>query len=354
MKVAIIAPPWLPVPPPAYGGTELVLDGLARGLVEAGHEVLLCTTGDSVCPVDRMWTYPQAIGVENARPAAELHHVIEAYDAVTTWGADIVHDHTISGLAWALQRPDLPVVTTNHGPFEGELAELYRHLGDRIPVIAISRHQASTAIGIPIAAVIHHGVDVAAHAVGAGAGGYALFLGRMSPTKGVRTAIEIARAAGMPLRIAAKMRDPEEHAYFREQVQPLLGGPVEYVGEVGGVAKQRLLADACCLLNPIAWAEPFGMVMIEALAHGTPVVATPCGAAPEIVDHGTTGFLGTTADELARALARVGDLDRQACRTAAERRFSTVVMAANHADFYRSRLDGGPFGSLVTSGEVGQ
>lgn len=190
-------------------------------------------------------------------------HVINAYDHVRDWGADVVHDHTLVGPVYA-ERFDLPVVTTNHGPFDGELADLYRAIADRVAVIAISHHQASTAIQTPIAAVIHHGVDVDASPHGSGDGGYALFLGRMSPDKGVDVAARVARRAEIRLRIAAKMREPAEVAYFERDVAPLLGDGIDYVGEVGGRAKLDLLAGARCLLNPIAWPEPFGMVMIEA------------------------------------------------------------------------------------------
>lgn len=349
MRIAIVAPPWLPVPPPAYGGTELVLDGLCRGLVDAGHEVLLCTTGDSTCPVDRFWIYEEGLGTESARPAAELAHVIDSYAAAATWGADIVHDHTITGLAWGTLL-GIPVVTTNHGPFEGDLAAIYRHTARHVPIIAISHHQASTAGDIPVAAVIHHGVDLTRHRVGGGDGGYAAFLGRMSPDKGVHTAIEVARRAGVPLRIAAKMREAPEREYFESRIRPELGGDVEYLGELGGTDKADLLAGATCLLNPIEWPEPFGMVMIEAMAHGTPVVVTPHGAAPEIVDHGVTGYVVSGIDRLVDAVHRVGELDRGACRRAVERRFSIERMAADHVELYQRRIDEGLGRDLVAHG----
>jgi glycosyltransferase involved in cell wall biosynthesis len=350
MRIAVIAPPWLPVPPPAYGGTELVLDGLCRGLAAAGHQVLLCTTGDSTCPVDRFWTYETALGTDSARPAAELSHVLDAYAAATTWGADLVHDHTIGGLAWGALS-GLPIVTTNHGPFTGDLATIYRHTERHVPIIAISRHQASTSGDIPISAVIHHGIDLDQHKPGRGDGGYACFLGRMSPDKGVHTAIEVARRSGIPLKIAAKMREAPERAYFEAQVRPLLGGDIEYVGEVGGPDKAALLSGAVCLLNPIAWPEPFGMVMIEAQAHGTPVVVTPFGAAPELVDDGVTGFLRSTIDGLVEAVDEVTALDRVSCRRAVEQRFSIHRMAADHAAFYASRIEGGlDHGVVVTGG----
>jgi glycosyltransferase involved in cell wall biosynthesis len=293
----------------------------------------LFATGDSTCAVPTRWARETAAGTVQTGAATELHHVINAYDAIRDWGADIVHDHTLVGPVYA-QRFAVPVVTTNHGPFDGELGELYRAIADTVPVIAISEHHARTARGIPVAAVIHHGVDVDAFPHGSGDGGYALFLGRMSPDKGVDVAARVARAAGVPLRIAAKMREPAELAYFEEQVAPLLGPDIEYVGEVGGADKRDLLAGARCLLNPIAWPEPFGMVMIEALASGTPVVATPCGSVPEIVTDGVTGFIASDETALADAVTRVGQLDRSACRKDTAERFSTARMVARHLDLY--------------------
>ena len=334
MRIAVIAPPWLPVPPVGYGGTELVLDTLCRGLALAGHDVLLYATGDSTTPVERAWTYSEHVGTVAVSPAAELHHVIDAYEAAARWGADVIHDHTITGPIWADVHARCPVVTTNHGPFNGDLAAVYRRIGAHVPIIAISHHQASTAGDIPVHAVIHHGVDLADVPPGTGSGGYAAFLGRMCPDKGVDRAIRIARRAGVPLLIAAKMREPAERAYFEEAVEPQLGADVEYIGEVAGHDKHRLLADATCLLNPIAWPEPFGMVMIESLARGTPVVGSPMGAAPEIVDDGRTGYLRTDDDSLVRALLTAPGLDRTACRLAAEHRFSMERMAGDHAAVY--------------------
>ena len=334
MRIAVIAPPWLPVPPNGYGGTELVLDTLCRGLAAAGHDVLLYASGDSTCPVERAWTYAEHLGTVGTNPAAELRHVMDAYEAAAAWGADAIHDHTITGPVWADVRGRCPVVTTNHGPFNDELAPIYRRVGPHVPIIAISHHQAATARDIPIHAVIHHGIDLTGVAPGAGSGNYAAFLGRMNPDKGVDRAIRVARQAGMPLLIAAKMREPAEGAYYEQVVRPLLGGDVEYIGEVAGDDKDRFLADAVCLLNPIAWPEPFGMVMIESLARGTPVVATPMGAAPEIVDDGRTGYLRTGDAALAGALLDAAHLDRSACRRAAETRFSMERAAADHHAVY--------------------
>jgi len=338
MKVALLAPPWRPVPPEWYGGTEAVIDRLARGLSQAGHDVILFTTGDSQCPVRKRWLLPRAMPHMLNNSIVELRHVMHAYDAVAD--CDIVHDHTITGMVHALAHPELQVVTTSHGPFGYDELDIFSRVASRVPIIAISECQAASAGGMPIAAVIHHGLDLDAFPIGEVADDYFLFLGRMSPTKGAREAIEIARAAGVRLLIAAKMREPAEYRYFDEQVAPFLGDGISYVGEVGGAEKTRLLGGAKALLNPISWPEPFGLVMIEALACGTPVLTLPNGAAPEIVDDGVTGFLCADVEEMTKRMADIGDLDRRACRAAVERRFSTERMVADHVALYTRVLAG--------------
>ena len=338
MRIAIIAPPWVPVPPTAYGGIETVLDTLARGLDSAGHEVTLFTTGDSTCSVQKKWVFDTARGIAGAGPSVELRHVIAAYDLAGEF--DVVHDHTLTGPVYADRFPWVPVVTTNHGPFLSDLGPLYQAVSDRVPVIAISEHQASTAHRVNIAAVIHHGIDLDDWPVGTGRGGYALFLGRMNPDKGVHHAAGAARAAGVPLKIAAKMSEPAEFDYFNSAVRPLLGKEVEFVGEVARAEKLELLCDALCLLNPIDWPEPFGMVMIESLASGTPVVASGVGSAPEIVEDGVNGYLAANRLELVEVLTEVESLDRQVCRKAAEDRFSAELMVDRHVTVYE-RLAGG-------------
>jgi glycosyltransferase involved in cell wall biosynthesis len=310
---------------------------LARGIVDAGHDVLLFTTGDSTCPVPRAWELERAEGERIGAAPVEVRHALAAYEA--TKDADIVHDHTLAGLLEAGRSPGRVTVTTNHGPFEGELGAIYRAVSHRVPVIAVSQHHASTAHGISVGAVIHHGLDVDTFPAGLGDGGYALFLGRMSPDKGAARAARTALRAGVPLKIAAKMREKAELEYFEAEVRPLLGPNVEYVGEVGSAEKRVLLAGAVALLNPIAWPEPFGMVMIEALACGTPVVASRIGSAPEIVDHGVTGFLAAGEEATAAALLQAGGLDRRMCRQAVARRFSADRMVQNHLRFYREVLE---------------
>jgi glycosyltransferase involved in cell wall biosynthesis len=338
LRIGLIAPPWVAVPPPDYGGTELVIDHLARGLDELGHDVVLFTTGDATCPVPRRWAVSAAVGT-NGNMIDEVRHVEAAYAALAD--RDVIHDHTLLGPLWAVANGvPASVVTTAHGPFTPELSALYRSVGGEVAIVAISEHQRWTAPSVPVARVIHHGIDVDRVPPGNGDGGYVLFLGRMHPDKGVHRAIEVARAAGKRLLIAAKMWEPAERHYFAEQVEPLLGEDAMYIGQVGGVRKYELLGGAEALINPIRWPEPFGLVMIEALAAGTPVVAFSEGAAPEIVDHERTGFISADEAEMAYHLGQVGAIDRAACRRAAEQRFSTRRMVGDHVALYRDLLAG--------------
>jgi len=336
LRIGLIAPPWVPVPPPVYGGTELVIDQLARGLAAVGHDVTLFTTGDATCPVDRHWIHPRALGTA-AGTLAELGHVQAAYEELSD--ADVIHDHTLLGPLWSITRDtDTPVVTTTHLQFTPELIRLYETLARQVAVVAISDDQRARAPSVPVATVIHHGIDVTHIPMGSGDGGYVLFLGRMSPDKGAHRAVAVARAAGKQLVLAAKMRQPDERRYFTECVQPLLGPDAVYVGEVDVRRKRELLAGAEALLNPIGWPEPFGLVMIEALATGTPVLAFAQGAAPEIVDDGHTGFLCADEVEMTNNLDRIAQLDRTECRHVAVERFSTNRMTADYLALYRRLL----------------
>jgi glycosyltransferase involved in cell wall biosynthesis len=204
--------------------------------------------------------------------------------------------------------------------------------------VAISHHQASTAGDIPIARVIHHGIHVETIPVGPG-GDSACFVGRMNPSKGLPEAISIAQRAGIPLRIAAKMREPAEQEYFDEVVRPVLGSNAEYLGELDAAEKYELMGSSLALLSPIQWDEPFGLVMIESMATGTPVVSTGRGSVPEIVDEGRTGYIRDDLDGLAEALGRVTDLDRSASRASVEARFTARRMAADYIALFEDLVD---------------
>jgi glycosyltransferase involved in cell wall biosynthesis len=332
MRVGLIAPPWVPVPPPRYGGTEEVIDDLARGLVSLGHDVTLFTTGNSTCDVDRRWVFAEPPAEMNLS-VPECRHVQAAYDELV--GCDVIHDHTTLGPIWAqAQRITTPIVTTVHNAFTPENRPVLRHIARFASIVAISHSHRATAPDVPVAAVIRHGIDASRWRMGDGSGGYALFLGRFSPEKGAALAVRIARRAGVPLVIAAKMRSPAEREYFETQIEPALGPDAQYVGEIDRQQREELLRGAVALLNPICWAEPFGMVMIQALACGTPVVSFPHGAAPEIVVDGVTGFLPRNEAEAIEALRAATQLNRMRCRAAVEGYFSARRMVADHVALY--------------------
>lgn len=338
MRIGLVAPPWIPVPPPAYGGTEAVIDNLARGLRDRGHAVVLYTVGDSTCPVARRSMFKQAVE-PLGQSLPEAAHVLAAYEALAD--VDVLHDHTALGPLVAaragMRRP--PVVATNHGRFTAASRRVYRHVARTASVVAISHDQARRAQDVPITAVIHHGVDLQRHREGPG-GDDLVFVGRMSPDKGVAEAVRIARASGRRLHIVSKMRDPVERSYFETLVRPMLGATSAEVEELGLEDRVAVVGRAAALLNPIRWPEPFGLVMVESLAAGTPVLTRAKGAAPEIVSPGRTGFFFDDPASGARAVAQVDRIERRACRKVAEDRFSLERMAERHERLYERVLTG--------------
>jgi len=341
MRIGLIAPPWVPVPPPGYGGTEAVVDNLARGLTELGHDVRLFTVGESTCPVRRDWLYPAAVQPMGTS-VEEAAHVLAAYQALAD--VDLIHDHTALGPLLAMQagQPRPPVVTTHHGAFTPENLRIFAEIAKRAAIVAISRDQASRAGRIPITAVIHHGIDLDVYQPGPGDGGYLLFVGRMSAEKGVAAAVRIAHASGRPLVLVSKIRSAAEWDYYQREVQPLLGPGDNLMTEPPLASLLQMLQGATAQINPITWPEPFGLVMAEALATGTPVLAFPHGAAPEIIDDGKTGFLCRDEADMVTAIGRVEQIDRTECRAAAEQRFSLQRMARDYEHLYERLLDDPP------------
>jgi glycosyltransferase involved in cell wall biosynthesis len=338
--VGVVAPPWIPVPPPAYGGTEAVIADLARGLVERGHDVRLFTVGSSTCAATYGHFFREP-AVPLGDSVAEAAHVLAAYEALAD--VDVIHDHTVLGplLGPRGRRHRTPLVSTVHGPFTRLTRPIFAEVARRAAVVAISRDHASRAGIVPVAATIHHGIDLDDYGPGPGGGQDLVFVGRMSPDKGVHRAVRIARGAGRRLRIIAKMREPEERAYFESAVRPLLDHRDEWPQELPLPARRAAIGSALGLLNPITWPEPFGLVMAESLALGTPVIAFPAGAAPEIVDDGLTGFLVPDEQAAARAVDRLGEIDRRTCRAVAEERFGLARMARDYEALYVAAASGG-------------
>ncbi len=334
MRIGLIAPPWVPVPPPKYGGTEAVVDNLARGLTARGHDVCLFTIGESTCPVERRWYFERAAAPIGAAEQ-EGAHALAAYEALQDM--DVVHDNTVLGplLAASTPFPRIPTANTMHGPEQPAASAVLSATARHAALVAISESQRRSAPHLPFRCVIHHGIDTQAYQEGPGGGGYLLFVGRMCPDKGVHRAVDIARAAGLPLVVVAKMWEPAEVAYFEEAVEPRLHPDVELLLDAPPERRVELLRHAEALLNPICWPEPFGLVMAEALACGTPVLGSPFGAAPEIVEDGRTGMLRERDEDLVAAAGGIRRISRAACREAAVRRFSIERMAADHEALYQ-------------------
>jgi glycosyltransferase involved in cell wall biosynthesis len=247
---------------------------------------------------------------------------------------DVVHDHCLAGPLTAAAR-NLRTVVTVHGPVTGELGDLYAALGDTVDLVAISDAQRSFRPELNWVATVHNAIDVADFPYQGDKEDYVLFLGRMNHDKGVHLAIEAARAANRRLLIAAKCEEQPEQEYFEEYVEPGLGNGIEFIGEADAARKRDLLRNARCLLLPLLWEEPFGLVMVEALACGTPVVALRRGSAPEVVVDGITGLLCDDPEDLPAALADIDRIDPAECRRDAERRFDLPVMAQRYEQVYR-------------------
>jgi glycosyltransferase involved in cell wall biosynthesis len=340
----MLAPPWIPVPPPGYGGIEFVVALLCDALVEHGHNVeLFCAPGSSssatVHPLLEA-AHPEHI----ERALFEADHTASAFaafDAEADAGDpfDVIHDHSgYTALAMA-DRQSLPLVHTVHGPFDNDTTPYYARHGRKGHVVCISRSQASSApeeAGVD--SVVYNPIDVDSWPVGYIKDDYLLFVARMVEEKGPHRAIRVAKQANRPLILAGPVQ-PGHERFFANEVQPHIDGQqIRYVGEVGGVRKQRLFADAFAFLMPIRWPEPFGLVMVEALAAGTPVLAFPHGAAPEIVEPGVNGFLVRDEDEMARMVDKAAQIDPMRCRQTAAERFAPDHVAAAYETVYRQAL----------------
>ena len=336
LRIGVIGPPWIEIPPTAYGGTELAIDTLVRGLAARGHDVTLFTVGTSSTPVRRKWIYDYPQYDDVGSMLVELRHTSAAYRALD--GCDIIHDHTVCGPFMALcTGTNTPIVATNHGPFTPEVNEILQAL--TIPVIGLSHaHASQAATSIQPVPVIHHGLVTERYRFNRHRGDGLVALGRMNPGKGIESAITFARQVDRPLTIAAKMRDADEVDYYKSAIEPLLGSDVTYVGEVNHDHKVDLLANAFALVNLINWPEPFGLVMIEALACGTPVIATKGGVPDEIIEHRRTGYLMSDPQQANDAISTIETIDRENCWQSVQSRFSMNQVAAAHELFYNSIL----------------
>lgn len=337
VRIALVSTPFVPVPPRAYGGTELVVHALSRALVRAGHEVVIFATGDSRAPGRRAF-FEEAIWPPE--PWSELLHCRFAAREIDQGDFDVVHAH-LPGLVAFADELGAPVVYTVHHAEDPVLSRYYE-AAPPVRRVAISARQASL-ISPACDDVVHHGLEPEMYPSCGAGGDAALFVGRLAWVKAPELAVEAARRAGVPLVVAGRAHesDPAPEGWRKRVLEPALGGRgVAWLPEADLAAKRRLFARSRALLVPLRWEEPFGLVMLEALLAGCPVIAFPLGAAPEIVDHGETGFLVEGVHDMARALHHVRGLDRAAIQARTRLRFSADRMAAEYLASYRAAAAG--------------
>jgi glycosyltransferase involved in cell wall biosynthesis len=338
LRIAMVAPPWFEVPPPAYGGVEAVVADLVDDLTARGHAITLIGAGKPLTAAHRfipLWDVPPSERL--GEPFPEVVHAARVAEVLDDLDVDVIHDHTLAGPLLG-RGSRVPTVITVHGPVTGEEGEYYRALGRSVRMVAISEAQRSHAPELPWAATVHNSVRVSTFPFRAEKEPFALFLGRMNPTKGPHLAIDAARAAGLPIVLAGKCSEPAEKAYLEREIKPRLGPDTELFGVADAAAKRDLLSRACALLFPICWEEPFGLVMIEAMACGTPVVALRRGSVPEIIVNGVTGIIKDDPAQLPEAIELARRLDPAACQAHVAARFTTELMAARYEDAYRRVL----------------
>jgi glycosyltransferase involved in cell wall biosynthesis len=342
IRIALVAPPMLPVPPPTYAGTERVVAALGEELVARGHDVTLFASGDSrfagrlvATPEQSLWStgyqgdVSSFINVTLARVWAEIERF------------DVVHSHVETlGFLFARHSP-VPVLTTLHGRLDvSGIPELLEEFTD-IPLVAISDSQRRWSPDANWVATIHHGLPLEQMPFSPTPGDYLAFVGRVTPEKGIAECIEVARSVGMKLRMAAKVYDEHEKEHFAEVVEPAIrDGTVEFLGELGPPERDALYAGAAATLMLGAWPEPFGLVAIESMATGTPVIARRAGALTETIDHGETGFLVDDEIEAELAIRFARDLDRETVRRRVIKRFSPARMADEYVAVYRGLVSG--------------
>ena len=340
MKIAQVAPLWESVPPKLYGGTERIVSYSTEERVRMGHEVTLFASGDSDTAAQLQAVCPQALRLNAGIFNRDAPMVMLQERSLGAEGDfDVIHSHLdFLGFPLARRNPQ-PVVTTLHGRLDlPELQPVFREYAE-MPLVSISDAQRRPLPWANWQATIHHGLPGHLYTYHSQHQGYLAFLGRISPEKRPDQAIEVAKRTGLPLRIAAKV-DPADLQYYRSEIEPLLDHPlIEFIGEISDAEKDDFVGNALALVCPYDWPEPFGLVLIEALACGTPVLAYRRGSIPEIIEHGTTGFVSENLSEMVAAVERIGEIDRQRCRAAFDQRFTADRMAREYVALYERIIE---------------
>ncbi|HEY8469515.1 MAG TPA: glycosyltransferase family 4 protein [Longimicrobiales bacterium] len=335
MRIALVSTPFVAVPPADYGGTELVIHELAEGLTAAGHEVVLFATGDSRSSARLEWLLPRPSWPPDSLMA--LNHCSWALSRIAQGSFDVVHAHSAEALALTRLVPDIPFVYTLHHERDESCSAYYPFFPD-VFYTAISERQRQLEVVLPHIRTIHHGLHAPRYAGETRAGDHVCFIGRLSQPKGPHVAIDVAERAGVPIVVAGAIHAEDQPPGFAaREIEPRLRQPhVRYVGKIGMRRKTALLRSARALVMPLLWEEPFGLIMIEAMLCGCPVVAFPRGSAPELIDEGLTGFLVPDADAMVDVLRNgLRGFDREACRARAVERFGRERMVADYVSWYR-------------------
>lgn len=353
MRIAQVAPLYESVPPKLYGGTERVVSWLTEELVRLGHDVTLFASGDSLTTARLVPGCPKSLRLNPASIDSLAHHMLllqKVLDEKDNF--DLIHFHVDYLHFLASRREQLPHVTTLHGRLDiPDLVPLYQEFSE-MPVISISDEQRRPLPWANWQGTVHHGMPEDTLRPSSPTGKYLAFLGRTSPEKGVLQAIQIAKRAGMPLKMAAKV-DKADLEYFNACIKPELNHSlIEFIGEIGFDEKNEFLGNAIALLFPIDWPEPFGIVLIEALACGVPVVAYPYGSVPELIEDGITGLFARDVESAARAVLEVGRIDRAGCRRRFEERFTASRMAQDYLAIYDRLLKREPAGLALADGDL--
>ncbi|MFI2710824.1 glycosyltransferase family 4 protein [Micromonospora sp. NPDC018662] len=339
LSVLQVVPPWLPVPPTGYGGIEAVCATLVEELVARGHHVELVAGGGSHVPAPLHTAFPKPMPDRINDNIVDLVHAATVQEIVAAGNFDVIHDHTWLGALLAPLR-SVPALTTIHNHPSREWLTFTEMVSATSPLIGVSQAHVDSLPTVTWSGYVHNGIPTARYPFTPDRPReeWVLYLGRATRVKGMHTAIDVARQAGRRIVLAAKWNEPSEKKYYAEYIEPRLGDDTEWLGEVDFDTKVELLSKATCLLNPIDWHEPFGLVMAEAQACGTPVVALRRGAAPEVVEHGRTGYVFETVPELAAGIDRAAQLSPYDCRERAVRLFDSAVMAAGYEAQYEKLI----------------
>jgi glycosyltransferase involved in cell wall biosynthesis len=346
MKIAMIVPPWIKLPPKGYGGIEIVVKLLTDQLVDKGHDVTLFSVGTSETKGNLSAVFDDELIQYLNKPASSFlnvlaTHTLSAYMEIEKGGFDVIHDHSWKEGLLCAQFIDIPVVHTIHSPIDGENKEFYeiftRNKSDRIHFVSISDFQQKCLPGLNYARTVYNGLVLDRYPFRKEKDDFYFFIGRFNPEKAPHLACEMAKKLGLNLILAGKVNEKDEKEYFNKYIEPYLGNKIKFIGEVGHWSKEKmdLFSKGKGYLYPIQWDEPFGITMAEAMACGTPVFTLKKGSTPEVVESGVTGFVEENIEDLVEDIRQVNSIDPEKCRERVKELFTAEVMTDSYEEVYR-------------------